>query len=248
MIPYCVWAIIYIPLKIIMERFSRFGFDVKALWTIVLGNNPNGQLWFLYVMFVLAVITILFVNKKNLCIAIVIAAVISFFSPLYTPALPGISLSFSALMAVFYIGGLAFSADALEIIKKPAVALLSGILFILYFVVKFCSAVNIWFLKLVPATCGIILVLYLCRLLSKTKVKNVLSYLGQKSMNIYILHAPILICVRILLLNILKLYNPYFFIVVAVSISLLGSFLISKFIVEKNKLLGAMLLGNKYEV
>ena len=67
-------------------------------------------------------------------------------------------------------------------------------------------------------------------------------------MNIYILHAPILICVRILLLNILKLYNPYFFIVVAVSISLLGSFLISKFIVEKNKLLGAMLLGNKYEV
>ena len=65
MIPYFTWAVIYAPMKILMKEQVRFQNDY-SLWTLLIGNNPDGQLWFLYVLFVLSVVSILFVNEKNL--------------------------------------------------------------------------------------------------------------------------------------------------------------------------------------
>lgn len=43
MLPYFVWAIIYAPMKILMADSVRFQYDYQW-WTLLVGNNPDGQL------------------------------------------------------------------------------------------------------------------------------------------------------------------------------------------------------------
>ena len=111
MISYFVWAIIYWPLKIVFVDLARNNTRIPW-WSLLLGNNPDGELWFLYVLFVLSLVTIWVVNEKTEKILLVIALILTFFSPLYPAkyAFPGISLSFSCYQ-VFLCAGCLLRKD-----------------------------------------------------------------------------------------------------------------------------------------
>ena len=76
MISYFVWAIIYWPLKIVFVDLARNNTRIPW-WNLLPGNNPDGELWFLYVLFVLSLVTIWVVNEKTEKILLVIALILS---------------------------------------------------------------------------------------------------------------------------------------------------------------------------
>lgn len=122
MILYFAWAIIYSPLKIMFADLARNAVQIPW-WSLLLGNNPDGELWFL--------------NENNERILLVLALIITFFSPLYSSkyAFPGISLSFSCYQIGFYALGTYCSArweDACNWIQKKNVSLASFVICTLY--------------------------------------------------------------------------------------------------------------------
>lgn len=140
MIPYFTWAVIYAPMKILMKEQVRFQNDY-SLWTLLIGNNPDGQLWFLYVLFVLSVVSILFVNEKNLkwwCAAAVCASVAAPIIP-STIGLPGITLSFSMYQVGFFFLGMLLIPQRDCFFKNGKIALLCAAIWMGFSIMHLCD-------------------------------------------------------------------------------------------------------------
>lgn len=78
--PYFAWALIYLLMKVILHEQVRFTQEAP-LWTILIGNNPAGQLWFLYVIFLLRLLTIYAVTPRNLRYWCAAGLAVSFLAP-----------------------------------------------------------------------------------------------------------------------------------------------------------------------
>ena len=59
MIPYLFVGLCYAPMKYMLSSFANKPYDFSQIWQIVIGNNPDGELWFLYALFVITVIACL---------------------------------------------------------------------------------------------------------------------------------------------------------------------------------------------
>ncbi len=244
MIPYCAWAAIYLPMKIVMAEHVRFSAEYKW-YTFFLGNNPDGQLWFLYVMFVVSLIMILFVNTRNLTAFTVVFMMISLFAP-GIPAHIGftsIALNFSLYqMGFFFLGTFcAIHFDYKKLTSNVWAFALSLAELIAYATVLYIKDEKVWYLEAVSAICLMYVILFVSNLLSKTKLNKALTFLGKKSMEIYILHAPILVVGRIVLPKIIA--NDYLYVLImtlfAVSVSLLISMVINKIKIARLLLFGS---------
>ncbi|MDO4975929.1 MAG: acyltransferase family protein [Eubacteriales bacterium] len=77
LIPYFVVGILYLPLKYLLSQFARKPYDFANCWRLILGENPNTTLWFLYILFLVSVLTLLLVRKNTLHIFLIFAAVLS---------------------------------------------------------------------------------------------------------------------------------------------------------------------------
>lgn len=244
MIPYFTWAIIYMPMKMLMKEQVRFQYDY-SLWTLLIGNNPDGQLWFLYVLFVFSVVSILFVNEKNLkwwCAAAVCASVASPIIP-STIGLPGITLSFSMYQVGFFFLGMLLIPQRERFFKNARVALLCVLIWLGYSIMQMCN-MSIWWLKALAAWCACYCILYSCSAISTAKMAKGLSYLGKNSMDIYIIHAPILVVGR----TVLRRFGetmPWAYVAVMSAASIVLSLLISRCIIQRVKLFRLLLLGTK---
>jgi peptidoglycan/LPS O-acetylase OafA/YrhL len=230
------------PMKMLMKEQVRFQYDY-SLWTLLIGNNPDGQLWFLYVLFVLSIVSILFVNERNLkwwCAAAVCASVVAPIIP-STVGLPGITLSFSMYQIGFYFMGLMLIVRRDAFFENSKVALICVAVWVGYSSMQIFN-VNIWWLKALAAWSAIYCILYLCKILTKTRVSKWLSYLGRHSMDIYIIHAPILVIGRTVFRQYLGA-SPWIYIIVLSTIAVVLSLLISQYIVRRVKLFRYLLLG-----
>ena len=245
LIPYVAWAAIYLVLRVSLGRFARFEYSLSDIWTIALGNNPCGQMWFLYVLFVFSLVVILFINKRNVKILFAVAIAVSFFSPLYTPALSGISMGFSLLQLVFFVGGLIADEKTINLMQSKISLALAFILFVGYFTMKYAFHIDYWTLRLLPAVAGVVIVLNFGRRIEGTRISKPLSVFGEKSMTLYVLHSPFLLAMRLLIIHILKLQNPWVYIVSTSIVCVVGSLFVEKFIIKRIKILGVLLLGNK---
>lgn len=82
MVPYFAIALLYLPFKMALSRFANQPYDISGIWKILLGENPDGGLWFLYVLFLIQVVMCFLVRKENLrfsvIASIIIAAIITF--------------------------------------------------------------------------------------------------------------------------------------------------------------------------
>ena len=244
MIPYFTWAIIYMPMKILMKEQVRFQYDYSP-WTLLIGNNPDGQLWFLYVLFVLSIVSILFVNEKNLkwcCAVAVCASVVAPIIPSMI-SLPGISLSFSMYQVGFFFLGMLLIPQRERFFKKRKAALLCATLWIGFSVMQLCVA-SIWWMKAFAAWCACYSILYLCSAISNTMVGKRLAYMGRNSMDIYIIHAPVLVVGRTLLRRFGETM-PWVYVAAMSVVVIALSLVISNCIIQKVKLFRLLLLGTK---
>lgn len=242
MIPYFVWAIIYTLMKGLLKEQVRFQYAYSP-WTILIGNNPDGQLWFLYVLFVLSVVTILFVNRENLkwwCVITVCASIIAPIIPSEI-GLPGISLSFSMYQIGFFFIGILLMPKMDAVFGNAKAAMLCVFLWLGYSVLLVCN-IDVWFIKTLAAFCACYSILSFSKMLLKTRISKWLAVLGRNSMDIYIIHAPMLVVGRTVLRRFFS-GTPWLYVGVLTTAALISALLISHYIVRKVKILGLLLLG-----
>ena len=77
MVPYFAIGLIYMPIKIILSRFASQPYDIRSFWQIIVGENPDGGLWYLWALFVVQALLGLFISMKNYKYAVPVSAVIS---------------------------------------------------------------------------------------------------------------------------------------------------------------------------
>ena len=252
MIPYFVWALIYLPMKVVMSQYARFHDEYKW-YSIFFGNNPDGQLWYLYVLFILSVLMILVVTKKNLAAFTTVFLVGSFMSGLipFSIGFTSITLTFSLYQAGFFFLGTLTSVkfDYQKVTGNIYAFFLSLIVLISYSVILWFNNDEVWYLRAIVAACAIYAVLFLCNIINNTKAKRPLVYLGKTSMEIYILHGPLLVAGRIVLPKIIHNTNVYIIVLTAASIaiSLLCAFVINKIGLAKLLLFGSASTTKKGE-
>ena len=240
MIPYATWAVIYFLLKEVFGRYMRY--PQAPLWTVFLGNNPNGQFWFLYVFFLLSALALL-LNGKTATPGCILALIVSFLAPLIPDwvRFPGIGLSYALFQMGFYFLGLRLSKVRFTCFSHGWLALICGVVGV-GLIALFLLGIESWYTKLLyPLTVCYALFYGLSKLPEGWVIRS-LSYLGQHSLDIYILHAPFLLMGRAVLRARL-VDTPWIYAIAVTVLSTAGALLISRFILQRIKPLRLLLIG-----
>ena len=251
MVPYFCWGILFIPLKVVFARFARHEFSFSELYTIFLGNNPCGQLWCLYTMFLLSVSAVLFATRKSIKFLLPVTLVIAVFSSFITLRFEGITWMNVAFLSFFYYLGLFISTRVEEFIKS--IRLWAFLLSCAVYAVGLCvicayfrSGFIYGILRLIISLAGICIGFYISKLIyrfaGESKLKAVLSEFGRYSMDIYVLHSPIGVVLRTVLIGVLS-FNRLAYSAVYIPVCVVGSYLISRFIVRKIPIFALLFLG-----
>ncbi len=244
MIPYCVWAVIYLPMKFLMSDYVRYKTEYKW-YSFFLGNNPDGQLWFLYVMFIAAIIMLFLSNTKNITTLTIVFMLLSVFAPAipFEIGFTSIALNRSLYqLGFFFLGAfVALKCDYKKILYNIPFTIISTIVVAGYCILMWFHKETIWYIEAIVSICCICVSFNIGSLLSKTKLNKGLAYIGQKSMDIYILHGPLLVICRIVLTKLVS--NTYVYLILTAAIctgvSLLLSFVINKIKIARFLLFGA---------
>ncbi len=246
LIPYFVIGAIFVPLRIVFGKFARFTYDMSKLYTVFLGNNPCGQLWFLYVLFFFSLTAILFSTKKNIKFLLAGSLAVTCLSKLVTVRYDGISWYNSLFMLFFYYLGLFLSQhhDKVYRYMKPKGLLFALPAFALSFY-GFMMTGEHYLMKILTSVTGICMILCLSALVQMFKIsglKWLLTEIGGYSMDVYILHSPMGLVWRVLILKLLGL-NSIIYSLVYVFSGVFIAYLISRFIIRKVPAFSFLLFG-----
>lgn len=246
LVPYFVFGAIFIPLRVVFAEFARFSYDFTKLYTVFLGNNPCGQLWFLYVLFLFSLIAILFATEKNITWLLIPAAIVTLVSPYATLYYDGISWYNSLFMCFFYFAGLNISRyhDRLYKHMDPRLLFVSVPAFAGAFALFMLSG-EFYMLKILTASTGIVTVLCLSELISRIKtslISDALQECGKYSMDIYIIHSPAGVCLRILLLRLAGIDGTLYS-AIYIAVGVIGAYLVSRFIIRRIPVFRLLFLG-----
>lgn len=246
LIPYLTFSVIYIPLRIVASSMANSVF-MGGYWRILVGISPNGGVWFLYTLFVFFVITFYFVKSKNIKILFTVALGISVISQLGLPMfqlLHSIAprlLDLCRFYSYFLLGLLIrIYNDSNQIIITKwfmEYEVPKFIVFCMFFILYERLSCNI--LAVPIALLGVNLTIILSSHLKKVKI---LSYLGTISMDIYLLHGPLIVILRWIFI---KIRLPKLFIAVGLFIiSIVMALIISKYIIHKFKIIELLCTGS----
>ena len=232
-VPYLFVGLCYLPLKIAFSQFANRPYDISNLWKIIIGVNPDGELWFLYSLFIINVLVAV-IFKLKVSLWIILVALLAMFSPFFHVV--------TNYLFYFVIG------MYVRVNRRHWIYEFNSFCIILCAVVFLAGnyalyiALSPWF-KVLTSLSGIVLCLWISQLIDQNShlLGHGLSVLGEFSMDIYILSDIIKIPFRILLWNKLHMYNTAF--VVCTVMSLLLSYLISKCFIRKNQKLKMLILG-----
>ena len=78
LVPYFIVGIIYLPFKLVLSKFANTPYDMTNLWKIIIGINPDGELWFLYSLFFISIIAVVLRFKTNSVVLLIFALILSF--------------------------------------------------------------------------------------------------------------------------------------------------------------------------
>ena len=234
LIPYFFVGLCYMPLKILLGSFANKPYDIHNLWKLCIGVNPDGELWFLYALFVISTIAIIY-GRKITKIELFATGILT----LTCPILPSVTTN----LFYFFLGSY-MSLEVPNFFQKIKFreALLDLAVFVIANCLAICYGYNSAFC-LVTATSGIGFCLYVSNCLSQCgcRTVNLLEKLGIFSMDIYILSDIIKIPFRMILWNRLHLYRAAFFVCTFAAIAL--SYIIGKYIIRKNRWLKLLIFG-----
>lgn len=243
MVPYFFWAVIYSIMKPLLKEQVRFQYSYSP-WTILVGNNPAGQLWFLYVLFVFSIIVIFCVRKQSLIWWTIGAVIISVIAPIIPSnySLPGIGLSFSLYQIGYYFLGLYVIPRRDTFFQDGRAAVIGLIVFAAYSILTLFGF-DIWPIKAIAGFGACYLVLFISTKLMQAEKGRTLAWLGKNSMDVYILHAPILVVGRTVLKRFL-LPVPWIYVAVLSLSAMTIALMISNLIVKRIKVLNLLVLGD----
>lgn len=245
MIPYIFVGICYIPVKLLMAKYVTKPINANSIILgFLCGDNPNSQLWTLYVLFLDAVFICLLINDRKynrwfLVVTSLIMAVASVF----------IDNSFMRnflFETLFYVVGavvrekLNFVCDK-QLFSYKSIMILGGAIVALIFINMYESVDGKNPIKIVTAILGIMIVCIISSIM-KGKAKHILARIGNYSMDIYIMANVFQVFVRIVILNKLHI-GPSICLWVSFLIGVLFPVLCSKKIVRKYQITQKLILG-----
>lgn len=241
LVPYFAVGIFYMPIKFVLSRFAVNPYDFSSAWKILIGENPNTVLWFLYTLFWISVLCVLFLNRKNLKAVLIASAVLSFGAYLLDVQIELPKYFF------FFAAGICLRIHYEKLCSLIAgkISVIIMCMFVLGNILLYVSGMYVW--TFFTAVSGSIVTLILSQkiaLKDQGQLNKILSVCGKYSMEIYILSDFIAIAFRILLWGILGI-NYIVVTVVCFFVGMLFPIPISKYIIQKVKIFRLLILGMK---
>ena len=254
LVPYFVIGLLYIPVKLKLSDVAVKPFKVTDIWKLMIGQNPDVSLWFLYILFLIELICALLVNTYNfrsiwygsffLSVAIYWANF-----DIRTP-----KYFFFFLMGIWVRLKLEDSRNAGYEDVMDGQDLLAFLALVTdIFAIIFLYRTTITVTMMLTSLCGIYLVLWVSSRLvynidgerrKPGRISSMLLIFGLFSMDIYILHEPIMTLTRLLFWNHLGWnYILCTFLIFVCALCLPVP--VSKYFIRKVKPLRILLLGEK---
>lgn len=241
LVPYFIMGIIYLPAKLLLSGIARNEYQIHNIWRIIIGDNPDGALWFLYILFLINVIICFFVNEKNLKFAIVISIVFCVLSSFISFRIAAINHLFE-FTPYFLFGILArtrYKDIKILLCDRNCIAI-AFVIFSSFNVILYVIPHN-FFIIFTSITGTMLLLTLSIKISSKHKSWDfyILRLLGNYSMDIYIFSEPIKVIIRTWLKNV----NSIAYMSCCVIASIVLPIVISKLFVRNNKIFRVLLLG-----
>ena len=239
MVPYLFYSFITMGLKQIFSAYANNKFEIGELWKIILGENPNGGLWYLWTLFIIAVIfaalSKLKINYKAYIVLGVVLYALLYFIP------DGFYSNLLKYFIFYAVGvGIASEYDHVKFVMSTyRFGIISLILFVIMLVIDGVPYA-------ITGLLGTGLVMFLSIRISNNREKGtykLLNDIGNFSYDIYLVSYFVQIPIRIICYKILSM--PY--IVVVILMFMLGGiipYFICKYIIRKISLANKILLGN----
>ena len=252
LVPYFVIGLLYIPVKLKMSQEAIKPFSVQDIWKLLIGQNPDVSLWFLYILFLIELICAIFVTTY------------SFRSIWYGSFFLSVAIYWANLdirtpkYLFFFLMGIwvrlkfedsreAGYEDAMD--GQDLLAFLALVTDIAAIVFLYRTTITVT--MMLTSLCGTYLVLWISSRLVYNidgekkdlgRWTRVFLLFGLYSMDIYILHEPVMTVVRLVLWNRLGL-NYILCTAVVFLCALCIPIPVSKWIIRKIKPLRILLLG-----
>ena len=201
LVPYFAVGLFYMPVKYVLSSFAVRPYDFSNAWKILIGENPNTVLWFLYTLFWVSVICVIILNNKNFNMVLGISFVVSVVSYILDSPVETTKYLF------FFMAGMYIRLNyekAVQMLKEKKIWIVV-LLFVITNVLLYQSQMFGWtFLTAVTGSiCTLALSLRIAA--KKSRIGDVTEVCGKYSMDIYILSDFIAIAFRILLWGILEM-------------------------------------------
>ena len=225
------------PLKYFMNRFAINPYDFSQSWKLILGDNPNTTMWFLYTLFWVSVIALILLRRSVLLPMLIISAILSCTAFIFNWSFRIPKYLFFFILGIYIRD---HYEKFIEIRKNKLIFILVAIAFII------CNIVNYQMGRgeFITSVSGTILCMWFSLWLVEKNVKSygVLKSLGDASMDIYILSDPVQTVSRLALWNILHM--PNVLVIMLCFVSGTGiSFIAAKYILRRFKVFRILLFG-----
>ncbi len=256
LVPYFIMGLLYVPAKALFPQLVRVESDASDVWRMVLGENPDGALWFLYVLFLFHLILALTARQQSVTAWLAVAAgLIAIYK--YGPgALVTRMVDFLPFFLLGLLVGYLYSREVLfKALDSALINIVIGAVALVVFAMLNARLLrgelaleNVYAsyaLDFAVALAGTVALLALSTLLSKGKgailglPARLLDGVGTYGMDIYIFSEPIKVVVRELLVSVPPLAAAVACFLAAFG----GAMLLSRFVVRRVKVLRVMFLG-----
>ena len=254
LIPYFTIGLIYIPIKLKLSYAAVKPFTLSDIPKLLIGQNPDVSLWFLYVLFVIEAACALVINTYNF-------RSVWYGSFFLSVAVYWANLDIRVLKYLFFFLGGIWVRLKFEDSRKEGIedamggqALLAFLALVSYIAgVIFLYRTTITVTFMLTSLCGTYIVIWIASRLvynidgepiQPGKAGKMFLTLGLWSMDIYILHEPIMTFFKLVLWNKLGI-NYILCTLILFMVSLCLPIPLSKWIVRKVKLLRILFLGER---
>lgn len=238
LIPYFVMGILYMPLKYIMNSFAINKYDFSQSWKLILGDNPNTTMWFLYTLFWVSVIALVLLRRSVLLPMLVISAVLSCAAYMF-------NWNFRIPKYLFFfILGIYIREHYERFIEIGRKKLNVFLVLIVFFDVNMVFYLREGKGAFITSISGTILCMWFALWIVENHRKSygALKSLGDASMDIYILSDPVQTVSRLILWNILHLTN-ILVIILCFTLGVGISFIAAKYILRRFRIFRILLFG-----
>lgn len=245
-IPYLCVGLLYLPAKIIFSAYANKPYDLSNLWQILFGENPNGGLWFLYVLFIIQCTFVFILKKDNLRTIFFNALIVALI--VVCTKIGFYRIDDALYYAPFYVlGFLLKEYDGFFCCSKSNFYYISLALFIVFGY----STISLGFMqcKLIAALAGNVFTWEMfCHksvIGGDKKLLNCLcNVLSEYSMDIYIFHGMVMVVIRTIFYRFLNL--NYFLVCLLMFVAgILIPLMLSNFVIRKYSILRKYILGMK---